>query len=133
MSAYPPINPQMDISATFNHWLTIPRYLPTRLGALNFINFSWDSTLDPSKYDVVLESLDISGPTFRKISPLQARVELPMVQLDWNAIVGVVPRSNNLPSYFSKLSRGNTYHINTQYGQGRFPMQKFGPDRPNNL
>lgn len=126
--------PQMDISAAFNQWLSIPRYLPTRLGALNFVTFSWDSNVDASQYDIIIESLDNAGSPFRKISPLQTRVELPMVQLDMNALIGAVPKSQNMPSYYAKLSRGAHYHINKLTdGCGIFAMNKCGPDRPNNL
>ena len=122
---------QLDILATRSDWFILPRELPMRLNGEDFINFIWFDGIDPKRYTVVVESLDTAGPTFRGISLLNARVELPLVQYGWDAKIGVLPDSDRLPSFQAKLVRGSTYLIPKTYGKnGVFEMSRFGKDRP---
>lgn len=123
---------QLDILFSQSNFFTLPRYLPGRLNTDDFIFFRWCSTIDPKNYDVVVESNDVSGPSYRKISPLLESVELPHVRFPWRGRLGVIPKNDKLPSFESELSRGSTYIIPDTHGKnGRFQMEKHGMDRPN--
>ena len=97
---------QLDILATGPDWYTLPRFLPMRLGGDVFLHFIWPASIDPSRYTVVVEVLDTAGPTYRGISILQRSVEIPHVQYDWHARLGLVPDSINLPLFESEMIRG---------------------------
>lgn len=123
---------QLDILLSQSHFFTLPRYLPGRLNTDDFVFFRWCSGINPEKYDVVVESNDVSGPTYRKISPLLESVELPHVRFPWRGRIGVIPKTDKLPSFEAELHRGSTYIIPDTHGKnGRFQMERHGMDRPN--
>lgn len=125
---------QLDITATGPDWFTIPRHAPGRLSTIDFVFFHWPASIDPSRYTVAVESLDVAGPTHRGISKLRKSVELPHVQYGWNAKIGVIPDSASLPSFHAKLGRGNTYIIpDTRGRNGVFEMERHGVDAPTGL
>lgn len=122
---------QLDILAARSDWFTLPRELPMRLNGEDFINFIWFDNIDPKRYTVVIEVLDTAGPTFRGISLLNKKVEIPFVQYGWDAKIGVVPDTDRLPSFEAKFVRGSTYLIpKTGNKNGVFEMSRFGKDRP---
>jgi|688.fasta_scaffold06067_13 hypothetical protein len=121
---------QLDIPATNSKWFVLPRNLPMRLNGQDFVNFIWFKNIDPSRYTIVVESLDTAGPPFRGISKLQKRVELPLVQFGWDAKIGVIPDVDTLPSFEAKLVRGSTYLIPDVRKNGIYMMDRFGADRP---
>lgn len=122
---------QLDILATGPEWFTLPRFLPMRLNGDVFLNFRWPSSIDPSRYTVVVEVLDTAGPSYRGISVLQKAVEIPHVQYDWHARVGVVPDSDHLPLFEAEMIRGSTYIIPETYGRnGVYQMERHGIHRP---
>lgn len=124
---------QLDILATHPGWFTIPKQMPGRLTAIDFVYFIWPKNLDSSRYSVLVEVLDTAGPTYRKISPLRESVELPHVQYDWHARLGVVPDTPYLPAFEAELSRGSTYRIPEVRHNGRFQMEQLGMSRPPGL
>ena len=118
---------QLDIIATHPDWFTLPRHLPGRLSAVDFVFFRWPEELDPSRYTVVVEVLDTAGPTYRSIGKLCKAVELPHVQYDWHARIGVLPDTESLPSFEATMIRGSTYIIPRTRGQnGIFQMERHG-------
>lgn len=122
---------QLDIPATSADWYTLPRHLPMRLSGQDFVNFIWFGNINPKRYTIVVESLDVAGPPFRGISLLQKKVELPLVQFGWDAKIGVIPDSDSLPSFEGKLVRGSTYVIpDTKGMNGIFELNRFGKDSP---
>lgn len=124
---------QLDILATTNGFI-LPRYLPGVLTSIDFVYFEWPSNLPINRYTVVVESNDTAGPTFRSVSKLQKSVELPHIQYGWDARIGVIPDSMNLPSFESKLSRGCTYILpDTKGRSGPHQMTRIGVDRPSGL
>lgn len=120
---------QLDILATRPDWFTIPRYMPGRLNAEDFVFFIWPKSINPSRYTVVVEVLDTAGPPYRSISKLKKSVELPHVQYGWHARLGVIPDSTSLPSYEAELNRGSTYIIK----EGQRQMESHGKKRPSGL
>lgn len=126
---------QLDIIATGPDWFTIPREVPGRLTAVDFIFFRWDSaSLNPDDYTVVVEVLDTAGPPYRGISKLMKSVELPHVHYDWHARLGVIPHSASLPAFEAELNRGSTYIIpDTKGKNGRFQMELHGMRVPPGL
>lgn len=122
---------QLDIVWTNPQWFTLPRHLPGRLSATDFVFFRWCGDLNPADYTVVVESLDTAGPRFRSIGQLRREVELPHVMFDWHAQIGVVPNRPSLPSFEAELVRGSTYVIPSTHGRnGRFQMERHGVHRP---
>ena len=125
---------QLDILATRGDWFTLPRHLPMRLNAEDFVFFRWPDNVDPDRYTVVVEVLDNAGPHYRSISKLRKSVELPHIHYDWHARIGVVPNSHHLPVFESELVRGSTYIIPDVEGRnGRFQMERHGVHRPPGL
>ncbi len=122
---------QLDILATGPDWFTLPRYLPGRLNGEDFLHFRWPSSFDRTRYTVIVEVLDTAGPTYRSIGIVDKSVELPHIQYDWHARVGVIPDSPSLPKFESELIRGSTYIIPETYGSsGSFQMERHGMHRP---
>ena len=122
---------QLDILATRADWFILPRELPMRLNGEDFLNFVWFGNIDPKRYTVIVEVLDTAGPSFRGISLLQKRVEIPFVQYGWDAKLGVIPDDARLPAFHAKFVRGSTYLIPDVRGKnGVFQMDRFGKDRP---
>jgi hypothetical protein len=121
---------QLDLPATNSSWYILPRELPMRLNGEDFINFIWYGNVNPSRYTVVIESLDTAGPTYRAISKLQKRVEIPLVMFGWDAKIGVIPDVDSLPAFQAKFVRGSTYLIPETSKNGVYTMDRFGKDRP---
>lgn len=121
-------NRQLDIPASLPDFYILPKFLPGRLSALSFMHFKWPATLDPSRYEVVIQTLDNSSESsYRGVSKLNDDVEIPFVKLDWHAPIGVLPDSPLLPAFTSTLRRGATYIIPDTKGQnGVFEMQRLG-------
>lgn len=119
---------QQDHLLTNTKFYSIPKEVPGRVSLEDFIRFKWDSSLYPHTYDVVVESLDLSGPTnFRKIGKLSSTLELPHVKFASHAKIGVLPQDPRLPSFWSELVRGATYIIPNTNGQnGEFAMELHG-------
>jgi len=125
---------RLDILATRADWFTLPRYVPGRLSAIDFVFFNWPSTFDISKYTVVVETLDTAGVTYPGIGALKQSVELPHIQYSWGGRIGVIPDSDKLPVFEAELIRGSTYVIpDTQGRNGIFQMMRHGVLRPNGL
>lgn len=122
---------QLDILATRPDWFTLPKYLPGRMNADDYIFFKWPSNVNPQKYKVVVEVSDTAGQTFRSIGHLQDSLELPHVQYGWHPLVGVVPDSKSLPIFRAELIRGSTYIIPDTKGiNGAYQMERHGMHRP---
>ncbi len=127
---------QLDISGVSDReWSNIPRSVPGRLNGQDFIHFNWPNCgFDPSRYTIVIESLDNAGDMpFRSISKLRKSVEIPLVQLGQYGRVGVVPDTDKLPLFESVLIRGSTYVIPDVRGNGRYQMVRHGMYRPNGV
>lgn len=123
---------QLDIMWAGPDWFTLPRNLPGVLRADDFVFFKWGPDMDPSRYQVIVESLDTAGPTYRSIGPLQASVQLPFVKFGWHPRIGAIPNSGGLPAFEAELIRGSTYIIPDAHGRnGRFQMERHGIHRPN--
>lgn len=92
---------------------TIPRYMPGRLTAEDFVFFIIPESLKPyaSRYTVTVTILDNAGSNVRKLCPLQHSVELPNVRL--YTVIGLIPDSPELPMFEGELVRGGTYSIPT--------------------
>lgn len=122
---------QLDNIWSHQHFWQIPQEVPGRLMTTDFIFFKWCGDIDPSRYTVVVESLDTAGDTYRSIGKLNNQMLLPHVYFGWHARIGVLPDSNDLPSFESELSRGCTYILpNTRGKNGRFQMEMVGVSRP---
>lgn len=119
---------QLDIPASLSDFYILPKFLPGRLGALDFIHFHWPASLDPTRYTVVVQTLDNSSDSnYRSISKLNADVQLPFVQYDLHTPIGVIPDTHLLPAFSSDLRRGASYIIPDTKGQnGTFQMQRLG-------
>jgi len=124
---------QLDILATRPDWFTIPRTEFMRINAEDMVFFEWPSGFPYHRYTVVVEVLDTAGPTYRSISKLNKQVELPHVQYDWHARLGVVPDSPQLPLFEAELNRGSTYSIPDVRKNGTFQMIAHGMKRPPGL
>jgi len=125
---------RLDILATNPDWFTIPRYVPGRLSAIDFVFFNWPHTFDFSRYKVVVETLDVAGVTYPGIGPLKQSVELPHIQYPWGGRLGVIPDDPSLPAFEAAMIRGSTYVIpNTNGKNGIFQMMRHGVDRPSGL
>lgn len=119
---------QLDIPASLPSFYILPKFLPGRISALDFMHFKWPASLDPTRYTVVIQTLDNSSDScYRGVSKLDQDVQIPFVKLDWHAPLLVLPDTEALPSYVSTLRRGATYIIPDTKGQnGVFQMQRLG-------
>ena len=125
---------QLDIPATSPDYGFIPREFT--LNNDDFIHFIWPEYIDPSRYTVVVESLDTSEPldncgclqshTFRAISKLAKDVEIPRVKFGWHPKVGVVPDSPDLPSFQGILGRMRTYQLPNVKSPGTYKLIEHG-------
>lgn len=103
---------QLDTPLTSAPFGILPKALPGRVRADDFIFFNYPSNMKSGDYEVVISSLDTSNVPLKTIGPLQQSVELPFVQLDAFAMVYVMPRLNpQLPTFKARLNRGSTYDI----------------------
>ncbi len=122
---------QLDIMLDQENHAILDRSLPGVLTGIDFIHFRWGPEIDPSKYTVIVESLDTAGPTFRSISKLNESVELPHVMFAWHPRLGVIPNSKNLPAFEGEMYRGSTYLLRSTHGKnGRFQLEHHGTMRP---
>ena len=127
---------QLDILATRPDWFTLPRYLPGRLNGDDFLHFRWPTNFNRNDYTVMVEVLDTAGSPYRSIGKLNKSVELPHVQYDWHARVGVIPNDEGLPAFEAEMIRGSTYIIpetcRAEIGcyNGIFQMERHGMHRP---
>lgn len=95
--------------------------------------FEWYMDIDPTKYSVVVESMDTAGPTYRSIGKLShnknakaGTLKLPNVVFDPHARIGVIPSSKNMPSFEGELSRGSTYKIPCVNKNGTYKLRRHG-------
>lgn len=122
---------QLDIPASLPGFHTIPKWAPGRLGVIDFVFFVWPQNLDASRYQVIVEVLDMSSnDPYRSISKLNDTVELPHIQYGWNSKILVLPDSEDLPRFKSVLSRGATYKIPNVTRPGLYDMELLGSLRP---
>jgi hypothetical protein len=118
---------QYDMPLALSKFYTIPSIAPGRLMADDFIYLSWKGSFDPSKYNIVVESMDNAGTRWRNIGQAKERVQLPFVKFDPYAKVGVVPTTDTLPLFSALLVRGATYIIpDVGSMNGRFQMERLG-------
>lgn len=119
---------QLDILLSQPEFYIIPKHLPGRLMTTDFMFFRWSCDFDVRRYCVVVESSDVSGDSvFRNIGPLQKTIELPHVRFGAYSRIGVIPDSEQLPSFEAELIRGSTYIIPDTHGKnGRFQMERHG-------
>lgn len=123
---------QLDILWTHPDWYTLPKNLPGRLMADDFVFFIWPESMDHRRYKVVVETLDISGDSsYRHIGPLLKEIELPHVMYDPHARIGVLPDTEALPAFEAELVRGSTYVLPAhQRGAEWVQMERHGIHRP---
>ena len=123
---------QLDILWTNRDWYTLPKNLPGRLMADDFVFFVWPESVDPKRYKIAVETLDVSGDSsYRLVSPLKKQVELPHVRFDPHARIGVLPDTDKLPVFEAELVRGSTYVLPTPQQNGWIQMERHGVHRPN--
>lgn len=107
--------------------ISFPQWLPGITGSDSFVFFKWDCSIDPKNYQVIVEANDASGEPYRTLGPLRSNVHVPYVWFSPYSKIGVVPNSNNLPSFVGIMHRGNTYLIPSVNGQnGVFELEQFG-------
>lgn len=119
-------NLQLDMPLNHHHFRNVPRTAVGRLGGQDFVHFKYPCGINPERYTVVVESLDVSGCRFRSISKLCPNVELPHVKFDPHGRIGVLPDSPYLPSFEAEIVRGGTYIIPSVKGTGVFQMEQHG-------
>lgn len=118
---------QLDIPYANPFFYTIPEVAPGRIMADDFVYFSFGKELNPSNYNVVVESMDTAGTKWRNIGQLSERVHLPFVKFSPYGKIGVVPVTDKLPLFSATLVRGATYIIPNVRGQnGEFSMSRHG-------
>ena len=118
---------QLDMMLLNPSQFTIPKQAPGRLTGWDIILFIWDTSIAPSRYTVIVESLDTAGATFRSISKLAATVQLPNVKFSPYAQIGAIPDSGNLPAYHGHLTRGGTYYLgDTKNQNGVYKLRQSG-------
>jgi len=126
---YHPHSLQADITLAGNKFISIPRETPGRLNTDDFVFFNWPSTVNPNEYTVVVESMDTAGAQYRKVAPLSKQINLPFVQFDAHALIGVIPNHDERkPQFWARLNRGSTYQLPTvpRGASGKFTMQLHG-------
>lgn len=125
---FPNIGPEFGI---------FPRYARPALMGHDFIHFVIPDSMKKiaSKYTVVVTPLDttdyVPGKAHvRSFSKLLPSVKLPDAVFDpARAKIGLLPDSENMPSFEAKLIRGGTYIIPDVSGRnGRFNMNVLGLD-----
>lgn len=114
-------------------FLGYPSSLDMRNTAENHVHFRWPQNINPTRYTVMVESLDVSGPTYRSIGKLshnpnarEGTLKLPEVHFGWHSRIGVVPDVNSLPSFEGELSRGSTYDVPAVTKNGTFRLRRHG-------
>lgn len=126
---------QLDIMAYDKNTISIPptagpcNYMSGtgRLSRRDFIYFTIPRTLPMKRYQVVLESLDTAGPTWRSIGELNQRLAIPQVRFSEHARIAVVPDTCSLPRFVSELARGSEYIIPDTNGRnGTYQMSFTG-------
>lgn len=104
---------QLDIPFSNANFFVIPKHMPGRVRVDDYIFFSYPPNMNPDDYMVVVQSLDTSNPSIlRTIGPLRVNVELPHVMFDAYSSIFVMPKADpKKPTFYSRLNRGSTYHI----------------------
>jgi len=116
---------QLDIMAYDKWTVSIPPM--ARFNGRDFITFNIPRNLPMNCYDVVLESNDTAGSTWRKIGKLRHRLQVPQVRFAEHARIAVVPNSERLPRFVSELVRGSEYIIPDTNGMnGTYQMTFTG-------
>jgi hypothetical protein len=112
---------QTDLPLANGKFYGLPKHLPGRVNTDDFVFFNIPSEINPSDYEVVIESLDTSQHThLRKIGTLMANVEIPFVHLDAYASIYVMPKVDPTKhTFYARLSRGSTYTIPVVQGLHR--------------
>jgi hypothetical protein len=113
---------QCDIRKYNGKFTEVPRNVPGRLGYDDFISFIYPKSLDATKYDVALESLDVAGPRYRLIGKLQTNMQIPSVWFGWNAKVLVLPKDEKDASFVSELRGGAEYILQDPKKPGMYKM-----------
>lgn len=117
---------QLDVPLAGAKFGVLPKYLPARVNVDDFVFFSWPSNMNPNDYVVAVDTIDTSDPrsSVRTIGPLQSNVELPFVIFGAYAKIYVFPKNDmRKPTFYSRLNRGSTYHIQDVSGSHQ-PGQK---------
>ena len=125
---------QLDTYNLNSEFLSMPKYVPGRLNSDNFLYFKWCNELAPhvDRYTVVIETLSVSGATYRGISKLREVVEIPPVHLGQNIRIGLIPDIGSLPMFEGELIRGSLYIIPETNGvNGSYQLDREGMLRPN--
>ena len=118
---------QLDIPLANPRFYTIPEIAPGRIMADDFAYFNFGKEINPSNYNVIVESMDTAGTRWRNIGTLAERVHLPFVKFSPYGKIGVVPISDKLPIFSATLVRGATYIIpNVEGRNGEFAMSRHG-------
>ncbi len=120
---------QLDIPYADAKFMNIPRFMPGRVNADDFVYFKWPRHFDSSKYSILVEPNDTAGSRFRTLGRLGEMVPLPAVYFNAESRIGVVPTSDSrLASYWSTLNRASTYVIpDIDYRKGgQFVMDRHG-------
>ena len=102
---------QFDIPLTTQFYFTLPSDVKGRITQEDFLYFSWDQEINPSNYDVVLETLQTD---FKIIGPLSSIVKLPHVQISNDALFIILPKYSHLPKFIGSPMRGKKYHLTTK-------------------
>src|ERR1044072_106324 len=84
----------------------IPNYLPDNSRSDDFIFFDIPDNVDPFSYSVVVEAMNTRGSNFRILAKIQNQIRLPHTYFSSDAKILVIPRTEGLPVYIAKLSRG---------------------------
>ena len=126
---------QLDLPFINSSAFSIPRYMPGRLTAEDFVFFIIPDWIKPvaHRYTVTITTLDNAGSNVRKVCPLRHSVELPNIRL--YTVIGLIPDGTDLPMFEGELVRGGTYSIPTvgvPLGKGqhsRFLLKLVGGQR----
>lgn len=103
---------QLDIPLLSGPARLLPSDTPGKLSGQDIVQFVWTNEVDPSKYSVVVESMDTSGPRYRKVGRLTKALYLPFVQFANDSKIFVLPESDEgLPKYVGRLNRGSLYTL----------------------
>lgn len=125
---------QLDHPYGNTSFFEIPSHVTMRNTAENYVFFEWPENIDPTKYQVVIQSLDTAGPTYRSIGMLsfnrnarQSYLRMPDVYFGWHDRIGVIPSTDvRLPSFIAEIGRGSTYTIPYVTKPGRYEMRRHG-------
>jgi len=118
---------QLDIIRGFPQTWEVPTYVKGRLSADDFIFVNYPSDMNPNLYTVAVESSQTRDSIkYRSIGKLQSQLQLPNVYFSPYAKIMFLPVSDKLPSFYSKLVRGGTYHIPKVSRNGEYQINVHG-------